>query len=109
MDKEKRPEIKCRIPGNFIKIIVDKKLDYEMFEKLQTSLNALKPMDLGSDFSERSTIETPEVYEAVDMDIPVLIPEYVDLLDKPDLRDKIIAEMDEIYNTALTKVKIESN
>jgi hypothetical protein len=43
------------------------------------------------------------------MDIPVLIPEYVDLLDKPDLRDKIIAEMDEIYNTALTKVKIESN
>ena len=109
MDKDKRPDLKKKITGNFIKIIVDKKLDYEMFEKLQTSLNALKPMDLGSDFSERSTIETPETYEAVNMDIPVLIPEYVDLLDKPDLRDKIVAEMDDIYNTALTKVKIESN
>ena len=109
LDKTRLSEIKQRIKGNFIKILVDRAMDYEQFDKLQNKLNGMLPMDLSSDFSEIQDDSTPENYEAVDMDIPTMIPEYIDSLDKGELRDKIINELVEIHNTALTRVKIESN
>jgi DNA repair exonuclease SbcCD nuclease subunit len=107
--KEKLQETKSIVNGNFIKIIVDKQINYEQFEKIQTVLNSLQPLDLSSDFNDETTIKTPENYESVNMEISTMIPEYIESLEKTELKDKIISEMDSIYKTALTRVKIESN
>ena len=56
------------------------------------------PMDLSSDFSESVTKEVSTDYDSVSMDVLTMIPEYIDSLDKGDLRDKIVVELEDIYN-----------
>ena len=99
--------IKEKIPNNFIKIQVDVPLEYEKFEKMLAALNTLKPMEISSDFSNGEDIAVNKDYEIVHLDTKTLIEDFINNLDIKDIKPKIIKEMEEIYNQAITRVVIE--
>ena len=101
------PQIKKMIPNNFIKIIADKDLDYTKLEKLMSTLTLLKPLELSSDFVQEE-LAISENYESVHLDVNTMINEFVSQLDIKDIKDKVIKELEDIYNKAITKVNIET-
>lgn len=100
-------KIKKIIPNNFIKIIVDKELDYPVFEKIMNSLTLLKPLEISSDFNETEILTGTVSDESVTIDTKTLISEFVKSLDINNLNDKVIKELEEIYDKSITKVITE--
>ena len=106
-DKNKLENIKKSITGNFIKIIVDQEISYDSFEKILNVLTLLKPLEISSNFNINKELKVDENYEIVHLDTKLLLEEFVNSLEIKDLRDKILKELNEIYNTSLNRVKIE--
>jgi DNA repair exonuclease SbcCD nuclease subunit len=105
---DKLADIKKIIPNNFIKILVDKEFDYTKLEKVMNTLSLLKPLELSSDFVQEE-LKVSENYESVHLDTEKLIEEFVNNLDITAIKDKVLKEIEEIYNKAITKVNIESD
>lgn len=103
----KLDEIKKIIPNNFIKIIVDEDIAFEKFEKIFNILTLLKPLEITSNFSDKTELKVNENYEVVHLDTPILLEEFVGSLDNEPLKDKVLKELTKIYETSLNRVKIE--
>lgn len=108
-DKDKLQSIKKLIPNNFIKILVNQTIDYTKLEKILNALTVLKPLEISSDFSETTELTANDNYEIVHLDTKSLITEFIESLDIKELKDKVLKEIEEIYNKSITKVNIESN
>lgn len=106
-DKTKLENIRKVIPNNFIKLIVDQEISYENFEKILNVSTLLKPLEISSNFENKKELTVDENYEVVHLDMKVLIEEFVKSLDIKLLSDKVLKELDNIYNSALNRVKIE--
>ena len=72
-----------------------------------TTLTLLKPLEISSDFVQEE-LKVSENYESVHMDTKTLITEFVSNLEIKDIKDKVLKEIEEIYNKSITKVNIES-
>lgn len=107
-DPPKLVNIKKCIPNNFIKIQVDKEIDYSKLEKIMNTLALLKPLELSSDFSDNENIATVADYETVHLDTKSLITEFVESLEIKASKDKVLKELEDIYNRSITKVTIEN-
>ena len=105
--KDKLPNLKQQIVGNFIKLIVDIKIEYAQFEKIMNTLLLLKPIELSSDFTGETTIKPTDTLVAVSLDIKTTLSDLISTLDVKDLKQKIEKELELLYNSALNKVKIE--
>jgi DNA repair exonuclease SbcCD nuclease subunit len=108
-DPRKLGTIKGFIPHNFIKIQVDMPLEYEKFEKILATLSSLNPMEISSDFTTGEEVVANKDYEIVHLDTKTLIEDFVKSLELPTIKQKVISEMEEIYNKALSRVIIEEN
>lgn len=110
LDSTKLADIKKIIPNNFIKIVVDGDIDYTKLEKVMSALTLLKPLEISSDFSPKSEISSNIDYETVHLDTRNLLMQFVENIDleTPSLKNKILEEMDDIYNKSMAKVNIET-
>jgi DNA repair exonuclease SbcCD nuclease subunit len=106
LDAEKWKEIKKTIANNFIKIQIDSDIDYTRLEKLITVLNALKPLEVSTNFTETNKLTVNTDYEAISLDTKALFLEYIDTLDIAAIKDKVIEEITAIYDKSITKVNI---
>ena len=106
LDVNKWKEIKNIIPKNFIKIQIDGEVDYTRLEKLLAVLNALKPVEVSTNFSETNKLRLDTNYEAISLDTKALFLEYIETLDIAEIKDKVIAEITAIYDKSITKVNI---
>lgn len=105
-NKEKVSDIKKCIPNNFIKLVVDKELEYDKFNKIIVGLTGLKPIELTNNFRTTTEISVAGDYDAVNMDIKSLLEEFITNIDTKADKNKILLEVMDLYEKSLNKVKI---
>ena len=107
-DKTKIANIKKITTNNFIKILVDVKIDFDKFDKILNGLMALKPVEISNDYTN-DEIYTPKTnYQAISLDTVTLLGEYINTLEITTNKDKVIKELELIHEKATNKIKIES-
>jgi DNA repair exonuclease SbcCD nuclease subunit len=107
-DKNKLAVIKTLVTGNFIKILVDIKIEFDKFDKILNGLMVLKPIEISNDYTNEAIYVSNANYQSVSLDTVTLLGEYLDTLDIKSNKDKIVKELGLIHEKASNKVKIES-
>lgn len=105
-NKEVFLKYKDLIPNNFVKLMIDKKIDYTMLEKIINKLSLLQPLDFKTEFVIIDSVEGQQNFECASIDIKEIFQEYLNgfevEVDKEVLTQKIMT----IYEKALSKIVI---
>jgi DNA repair exonuclease SbcCD nuclease subunit len=109
LDKNNFAELKKLIPNNFIKIQVDTDIDYTKIEKLLLALNILKPLELSTEFAVKKDDAVLLNHIAISLDTKALFLEYIENMEIQNIKDKVIQEFTQIYESSITKINISSN
>lgn len=88
--------------GNFINLVVNTKIDENVLDIIKTKITQKTPLDIRIDFNNFN-IEHQELnnFNAVGVDIPVAINEFVQLMDIGDLKKNVYNKTLEIYSNSI--------
>lgn len=92
----KTVDLKTALKGNWIKIVIDKKISNENIDTLTTRLNAYQPLSLHIEYECEADLSENVEYEFVGVDIGDCIQEYIDLLEIDNKKD-VVDHMIELY------------
>lgn len=108
-DKSEIEKVKNNLKNNIVKLIIDKEFEPEKLSILSEKLASLNPIQFNSEVSVVSENKSADDFESVELDLKLLLTEYIEKLEIEENKDKILSETLEIYNKALTQVKDDSN
>lgn len=106
-DEEEVNKIKNESKGNIVKIIVDNQVDSSKVDILMERLSKLGPIELNSEIVENVQVKSADEFESVEIDLKLLLQEYINQLEINKDKDKILQETLNIYDKAVSMVKSE--
>jgi len=103
-DEDEIAILKNDFKGNITKLIVDEEVDIEKVYAISDRLSKLKPLDFNAEIITSSSNKTADDFESVEIDMDLLLTEYVEKLEIEDNKDKILSETLSLYEEALLEV-----
>lgn len=88
--------------GNFINLVVNTRIDEKILDVIKTKITQKSPRDVRVDFNSQEVIHQDlSTFNAVGVDIPSTINEFVQLMDISSMKDKVYTKTIEIYNNSI--------
>jgi DNA repair exonuclease SbcCD nuclease subunit len=108
-DKTELDKVKNELKNNIVKLIIDKEFEPEKLSLLSEKLSNLNPIQFNSEILLVEDNKSADDFESVEIDLKIILTEYINKLEIEDNKDKILSETLDIYNKALSQVKDDSN
>lgn len=104
-DENEMQLIKTGLKNNIVKLIVDMDIQPEKLISISEKLSKYSPFEFNSEFLTESATQNADDFTSVEIDLKLLLIEFINNLDIKENKDKILEETLEIYNKAQLKVK----
>ena len=108
-DKEELDIVKHKINNNFVKLILDQEVQPEKLALLSEKLTKLTPLQFNTETMIETEVKNADSFESVEIDMKLLLTEYINKLEISENKDNILQESLNLYNKALTQIKDDTN
>jgi DNA repair exonuclease SbcCD nuclease subunit len=104
-DEKEIKNFKENVKSNIVKLIIDEEIPQEKLSLISEKISKLNPIAFNSEVTNESETKSVDDFESVEIDLKLLLMEYIEKLEIQENKDKILSETIDIYNKALTQVK----
>ena len=108
-DKDEIETVKTKLKNNIVKLIVDQDMSAEKLSALSEKLSSLMPMEFNSEVTTGTEVKSADDFTSVEIDLKLLLTEFIEKLEIPANKDKILEETLNIHAKALSKIKDDTN
>lgn len=108
-DQQEVETVKTKLKNNFVKLIIDQEFQPEKLSALSDKLTKLNPLQFNTETTIDEQIQNADDFESVEIDMKLLLTEYVEKLEIPENKDKILSVTLDMYAKALTQIKDDTN
>ena len=108
-DKNEIEIVKTKLKNNFVKLIIDQDFQPEKLAALSEKLSGLNPLQFNTEALVETVAQNADEFQSVEIDMKLLLTEYVDKLDIPNNKDKVLNETLNLHTKALSQIKDDTN
>lgn len=105
-DQDELQILKTKFKNNFTKLIIDEDIDMQKLSIISDKLANLKPLEFNSEFLVENDIKNANDFDSVEIEMELLLTEYINNLEIHNNKDKILKETLNLYQKALKEVNI---
>ena len=99
--------IKKHFKNNYTKLIVDKHIDSDKLFAINSKLSSLNPLVYDTDFLAEVESKNVDDFQSVEIEMELLLTEFINSLDIVNYKDKILDTCLELYQRASKERSVE--
>lgn len=106
-DEKESQILKNDLKNNIVKLIIDDEIEPEKLSVLSDKLSKLSPIKFDTESVINSELKSADDFDSVEIDMGLLLTEYIEKLEISENKDKILEETLNLYTKSLSQVKTD--